>query len=124
LQYLEPVELDFLKHLERDLHKWIAAQIYSTPIALALGKLQASNALEVFTKFVAVFSTAVGKIAQQPEETKFQRVKIDAMLKIVGADVKEWQLLFAAFGFQVQERPERVAQLPSQPALNVGVLQV
>ena len=40
------------------------------------------------------------------------------------AQVKQWPLLFQRFGFAVQERPERVAQLPSTPSLNCGVLQV
>ena len=122
--YLAPAELEYLKHLERDLQRWLGAgRLFATPLARSLQRVLAANGADVFAKFVAVFSTAVGRIAQQPDELKFQRVKIDAMLKHVGADaaVKEWALLFADFGFDVAERPERVAQM--RAPLNLGLLQ-
>ena len=124
--YLAPAELEYLKHLERDLQRWlVGGRLFATPLARSLQRVLAANGADVFAKFVAVFSTAVGRIAQQPDEAKFQRVKIDAMLKHVaaGADavVKEWALLFADFGFDVAERPERVAQM--RAPLNLGLLQ-
>jgi hypothetical protein len=100
-EFLSAEELSYLRLLERDLQKWIDAKESHTPCALAVRQILSANPSPTAIKFLSVFRAGMGKIAHQPSEEKFQKIKVEAMMKIVGATIEHAGALFDAFGFIV-----------------------
>ena len=79
--------------------RWVCCAVNETPIAQAVRQILAANPQPAALKFVSVVRAAMNKIHQQPDQAVFQKIKLEAMLKIVKSNIVHGEQLLLCFGF-------------------------
>ena len=107
--FFAPEEMEYLRLLERDLNKWVQTAQFETPIAIILKTYLKENIKQIVVKFVNFFIGAIQNIILQPENTLFQKIKLDILLNKIGGNIAHGERLFQSFAFDI--KPDGTAQL-------------